>query len=305
MSIASSSTETYTVIVNNLRKGLGAPKDALDFLLDFEKVKNWLETNPTKKTKKPLSHNSLKTYYSAIRYVLKDEPRFASVVSRYGEELKKYIDEIKQRDDDQMLTEDEKKKWICWSCVEDVRNKLLEVYEEEPTWMNYQDYLILCLYSLQEPIRLDYAPMRFVEEAPKDSIENFCVLKGDKAEFILNSYKTAKKYGTITLEAPPNLVNVLTKWRELNKTDYLLVKGMDKRPMNTQELGLAIKDIFTHQINIGATVNILRHAYRTSLHEGEPSLADQKETSRRMGHSVLMGQRYRRIDAEQNNQSTV
>lgn len=299
MAIASSSAETYKVIIGNLRAGLGGD-DGLDFLLDFAKVKNWLETNPTKKTKKPLARSSIKTYYSAIRHAIKDDPKFASVVSNYGEELKGCIDEVKAKDDDQTLTEDEKGKWICWKCVVDVRDTLLEDYEKRPTMEAYQDYLILALYSYQEPVRLDYAPMRFVEVAPKDSMENFCVLKDGKASFILNSYKTAKKYGTLSWDASPDLCRVLTKWRTINTTEWLLLKGKDtKRPMTTQELGLDIKDIFTRYINIGATLNILRHSYRTMLHEGEPTLKEKKETARRMGHSVLMGERYRRVDAEQ------
>jgi hypothetical protein len=173
-------------------------------------------------------------------------------------------------------------------------------WQDEPTVELYQDYLILCLYTFQEPVRLDYSPMRFVEEAPTDSIENFCVLKDGKATFILNSYKTAKKYGTLSWEAPEDLVRVLTEWRKMNTSEWLLFKGKDKRPLTAQELGLAIKDIFTRMLGIGATLNILRHAYRTDLHEGEPSLKAQQETARRMGHSVIMGQRYRRIDAEQN-----
>lgn len=298
MAISASSAETYKVIIGNLRAGLGGD-GGLDFLLDFAKVKNWLETNPTKKTKKPLSSSSLKTYYSAIRNAIKDDSRFAEVGSLYANELKKLTDESRAKEDDQTLTEDEKKKWICWNCVGNVRTTLLDDYYDKPTLENYQDYLIICLYSLQEPVRLDYAPMRFVEEAPKDSEENFCELKGDRATFVLNSYKTARKYGTMYLDAPPELVDVLKKWRTINTTEWFLLKG--QRPMTSQELGLEIKGIFLRLLNIGATLNILRHSYRTFLHEGEPSLAHQKETARRMGHSVLMGQRYRRIDAEVKN----
>jgi hypothetical protein len=304
MPISSSSADTYSVILSNIRRGVGGDT-GFDFLLDFAKVKTWLETNPTKKTKKPLSHNSLKTYYSAIKSVMKDDPKFASVVSDYDTELKKFVEEMRVKDDDQLLTEDEKRKWVCWSCIEETRDRLLTEWEDEPSWELYQDYLILCLYTFQEPTRLDYAPMRFVKEAPKDSIENFCVLNGETATFILNSYKTAHKYGTLSWDAPPSLVKVLTTWREMNKTEWLLVKGKDKRAMNTQELGLSIKDIFVRLTTIGATLNIIRHAYRTDLHEGEPSLTAQKETARRMGHSVVMGQRYRRIDAEQKSQDNV
>jgi hypothetical protein len=302
MALSTNSTDTYAVMVENLRKGLGGDA-SLDFLLDFERVKTWLETNPTKKTKKPLSPNSLKTYYCAIKNAMKGNAKFDGVVPMYDKELAKFVAEFKAKQDDQTLTEDEKRKWVCWECVIEVREKLLEEFNDDPNWEIFQDYLILCLYSYEPPERLDYAPMRFVSEAPADSIENFCVMKDDKATFILNAYKTAKKYGTMTYDASPELFAVLKQWRKMNPTEWFLVKGKEKRSMTSQELGLAIKDIFTRLTGTGATLNILRHSYRTHLHEGEPSLEEQKEIARRMGHSVLMGQRYRRIDAEQKSKS--
>jgi hypothetical protein len=146
--------------------------------------------------------------------------------------------------------------------VEQVRDDLLREWEDEPKWELYQDYLLLCLYSFQSPRRLDYAPMRFVSEAPKDSLENFCVLSGNTATFILNTHPTANKVGTVSWSASPCLAEVLTKWRTMNKTDWLLVKGKDKRPMTTQELGLDLKDIFVSKLTLPVSVNVLRRSYK-------------------------------------------
>lgn len=233
-------------ILRTLRKGFGA--DGLDFLMDFERVKTYLETNPTKKTKRPLSANSLKTYYSVITNAIKDDPKFAEVVSKYRDEQTKQVRTVSAP-------------FVCWLCIEQVRDELLSEWEDEPSWEVYQDYLLLCLYSFMPPRRLDYAPMRFVSEAPQDSIENFCVLNGDTATFILNSYRSASKHGTLSWEAPPEMVAVLRKWRTLNKTDWLLVKGKDKRPMTTQELGMEVKDIFIRKLNLPVGVNVLRKAW--------------------------------------------
>lgn len=299
MNISSSSQITYNLLLGNIRNGLGlAVNDGIDFLLDFDRVKNWLETNPTKKTKKPLTHSSLRTYYSAIRNAIRDNNKFQHVVDKYATELKKYCDETKQKEDEQTLTEDEKAKWICWSCVEQVFNELKLEYEDNPSLQIYQDFLIVALYYLQEPVRLDYAPMRFVDKAPQDTIENFCEISEDRVRFVLNSYKTSHKYGTLSWEAPKELEKIIREWRKINTTGWFLVKGKTNRFMTTQELGLTIKEIFTRKLGIGATLNILRHSYRTTLHKGEPSLNSLKEIARRMGHSVVMGQRYRRIDAE-------
>jgi hypothetical protein len=247
-------------ILTTLRKGFKT--DSLDFLLDFERVKTYLETNPTKKTKRPLSANSLKTYFSAIHSTIKHDTRFASVVSNYGDEVSKYVRTAKPI----------AKPFVCWSCVEQVRDELLSEWEDDPSWEVYQDYLLLCLYSFLPPRRLDYAPLRFVKEAPKDSIENFCVLDGDTATFVLNTYPMAYKHGTQTFTAPPELVKVLSKWRTMNKTDWLLVKGKEKRPMTAQELGMDIKDIFVRKLNLPIGVNVLRKAYMNASLEESMSI---------------------------------
>lgn len=240
-------------ILRTLRKAFNAT--SLDFLLDFQQVKTYLETNKTKKTKRPLSANSLKTYYCVIHTAIKADPKFAEVVSDYGDELRKYV----------QTASPVAKAYVCWSCVDKVRDELLSEWEEEPNWELYQDYLLLCLYTFQSPRRLDYAPMRFVREAPTDSLENFCVLDGNTATFLLNTHPTANKVGTVSWSASPELVEVLTKWRTLNKTDWLLVKGRDKRPMTTQELGLDLKDIFVRKLNLPVSVNVLNRSYKEFL----------------------------------------
>jgi hypothetical protein len=252
--------ETYAVMIDNLRRAFKSDK-SLYFLRECEAVKSWLETNPTKKTKKPLSANSLKTYYCAIKHAIKDNPEFVDVLPFYEREVSKYVKAMK--------TKQLQEQFVCWNCVLNVRNTLLEEFDDEPCWEAYQEYLIVCLYTMMPPERLDYAPMRFVKEAPADSIENYCVLTDDKATFVLNSYKTAWKNGTLRIDIPFELAQVLRSWRKSNTTEWLLVKGKDKRPMTKQELGLAIKDIFTRTLGIDATLNVLRHSYRQANNVAE------------------------------------
>lgn len=248
--------ETYAVILDNLRRAFGGDK-SLAFLQDFDAVRRWLETNPTKKTKKPLSANSLKTYYSAIKQAIKDDAAFAKVLPMYEAEISKYVKTMKAK-----LTEEEERRYICWQCVLNVRETLLQEFDDEPCWEAYQEYLIVCLYTMLPPERLDYAPMRFVKDPVADSIENYCVLTESSASFVLNTHKAAWKNGTMTIDIPPELAAVLRRWRTINKTDWLLLKGAEKRPMTRQELGLAIKNIFTRTLGIPSTLNVLRHSYR-------------------------------------------
>lgn len=294
-------------MLNSIRVGL-KEQDGLDFLLKFDDVSQWLETNPTKKTKKPLSKSSLKTYYAMIKATLRDlnDNKFNDVITKYDEKMNYYAEQQKERDEKQELSPQEKEKWLCWSCIDGLRDKLLTDYNENNEWKTFQDYLIICLYTLMPPERLDYSPMRFVGEIPTDNTENFCVLLPDKVVFILNNYKTAwrmekgsLKHHPAIYDAPTTLFKIIEQWRILNKSEWLIVKkNSPTQAMSSHELGQTIQRIFERELNTKATLNIIRHAYITHLRQGEMPLLEKKRIAERMGHSLSMSEKYLRINVE-------
>jgi len=154
--------KNYEVIVYCIRAGLNK-EEGLDFLLDFNSVSNWLETNPTKKTKKPLSKSSLKTYYVAIKSTLRNlkDSKFDEVMKLYDAKIIELAGELTKQEEKQELSITEKDKWLCWSCITQARDELLEDYKKDLNWKTYQDFVILCLYTMMPPERLDYSSMRF------------------------------------------------------------------------------------------------------------------------------------------------
>lgn len=306
--MTSTTAKTYKTMLESIRRGLGVAEEGLDFLLDFEKVKTWLETAPTKKTKKPLASSSLKTYYTMIKATLRDakDPRFDEVMALYNAKMVEYLGQQRERDEKQELTESEEKKWLCWSCITGVREKLLTDYNENNEWKTFQEYVILALYTLMPPERLDYSPMRFVGEMPEDNkAENFCVLIADKATFVLNAYKTAWRMdkGVLThhpqvFDAPPDVFAILGKWRLLNKSEWLLVKkNSPTDAMSSHELGQCLQRILDRETKTPATLNIIRHSYLTHVREGEMPLLEKKRIAERMGHSLSTAEKYLRINA--------
>ena len=304
--MTSTTAKTYKVMLESIRSGLKA-KEGYDFLLDFDSVSNWLETNPTKKTKQPLSQSSLKTYYSMIKATLRDlkDSRFSEVMKRYDQKFNDYATVQKERDEKQELSVQETKKWLCWSCIDGLRDKLLGDYKENNEWKTFQEYLIICLYTLMPPERLDYSPMRFVGEMPDDKTTNYCVLLPEKATFVLNAYKTAWRMekGVLThrpavYDAPPLMFAVLEEWRKLNKSEWLIVKkNSATEPMSSHELGQTIQRLLQRETKTPATLNIIRHSYITHLREGEMPLLEKKRIAERMGHSLSTAEKYIRINA--------
>jgi hypothetical protein len=304
--MTSTTAKTYKVMLESIRIGLKA-EQGYDFLLQYDDVCKWLETNPTKKTKQPLSKSSLKTYYSMIKATLRDlkDDRFKDVMKQYDEKFNEFAVVQKERDEKQELSAQETKKWLCWSCIDGLRDKLYGDYRENNDWKTFQEYLIICLYTLMPPERLDYSPMRFVGDMPTDDKENYCVLLPTKAVFILNAYKTAWRMekGILThkpsvYEAPPTMFNILEQWRKLNRSEWLIVKrNTPAGAMSSHELGQTIQRICQRETNTPATLNIIRHSYITHLREGEMPLLEKKRIAERMGHSLSTAEKYIRINA--------
>lgn len=302
--MTSTTAKTYKVMLESIRAGLKVG-EGFDFLLDFNAVSTWLETAPTKKTKKPLSQSSLKTYYSMIKATLRDlkDSRFDAVMKLYDGKFNQFASIQRERDDKQEMSPEETKKWLCWSCIDGLRDKLLTDYKENNNWKTFQEYLIICLYTLMPPERLDYSPMRFVGAMPDEATENYCVLLPDKATFVLNSYKTAWRMekGVLThkpavYDAPPLLFAILEEWRKLNKSEWLIVKkNSATEPMSSHELGQTIQRILERETKTPATLNIIRHAYITHLRQGEMPLLEKKRIAERMGHSLSMAEKYIRF----------
>lgn len=275
--------------------------DELLFLLNTEQICNWLETHICKKTKKPLSHASLKTYYASIKSTIKNlnDDRFVGALEEYNKKFIFYNDLVRAETPEQTLTKKEEKKWICWSCVLYARSLLEDAYKSNPCLKTYQEYLLLCLYSYLPPTRLDYSPMKVVTTIPTSTDVNYCMLTSKGATFIINQYKTARTYGQLIYDAPEELHNVLKDYNLYNSSGWLFSQSVDKTlPLTSHELGKMITKLFTKHLNVGATLNIIRHAYATHIHAGEPSLASKKATAKIMGHSLEMSELYRRINAE-------
>jgi integrase len=205
----------------------------------------------------------------------------------------------KKQEEKQELTEAEKSKWLCWSCIVQTRDKIGEDYKKDGKWRTFQDYLIVCLYTMMPPERLDYTPMKFVAEMPTDTEHNYCVLTDMKATFILNNYKTYKSKGQALYDAPYELMPVLHAWRKINKSEWLLVKKTNKtEPLPSHELGQVIPRIFERENKIPATLNILRHSFITDMREGEMPLLEKKRLANRMGHSLAQAEKYLRLNTQ-------
>ena len=176
---------------------------------------------------------------------------------------------------------------IDWADVKTLCERL-KSYEDFRTHMNY---VIVCLYSMFPPRRLEYCKMRIVESESTLIVptENLYVL--NPPTFVFAEYKTFKTYGVQRFSVPEDLAEVLKTFIETWNLTYLLQTTAGE-PLNNHSLGTRIINIFETNVKKSVGASMLRHSFTTSLRQGEKPLRLQKEIAERMGHSVLMNQEY-------------
>ena len=283
--------KNYDRLVAGLGKSVFTAKEAVAYLL----------------TKYP-NPGTRNTYLSALKHFAKtDEERLV-----YLEQTKKDVPLIQAKEEAQKLPETKQENLLTW---EEVQKTYEEAVKQHNAGMlSLQYLLIVALYSLTTPVRLDYANMIYVrhkslgtipfeetelegnvayEPQIEDKKENYCWL-GKSPRFIFNAYKTAGKYHQVTLPIPDRLHKLLrTHAEQWNRNSTEQPKYVFLGTPNA--LGKALSRTFMLLSKKSVTVNLLRHArvdffYRNT---SNPSIKQKKELAEQMLHSYTEQERYR------------
>ena len=274
------SLRTYTRMINILRKAFNIPDDELEFLKDSQKVIDWIESSK-------YAINSKKAIYIAIVGTLKTIEGYD--ITLYRTQMDKYNKQIVENYNDQVLSVTEAAKYLPWTeILEAVEKARLDVSD---VWM-LQEYLILCLYTMMPPVRLDYGDMLICDSEPPKLKGNYIILS-KKPYFLFSDYKTFKTYGVIRTPICRELLDVIYKWLPFTDTHLLLDRSGD--PLTAIQLGQLIISIFQKHCNKNVGVSILRHSYISWIRGSEMPIKKSDALARQMHHSPKMSQQYRKI----------
>jgi hypothetical protein len=288
--LSEKSKEIYSNANKRLAAALKVETLTPELLADSKRVIDVIE-NMKKRDDTPLGHDGRRGHYSALMTLI-PKGELWDVYRAKVLEHSKITSEITKK---QVITEREAAKWLSWEDILAVRDKLKPATPDD--FFAYQDWVILCLYTMVPPLRVDYSPMAVVEELPKDTKGNFVVLSATKNCFVFQEYKTSGSYGRVEFDIPDELLEVLYEWCIYNPSGWLLLKN-DGEPYSDANLSQRVGRIMERATGKTCGITMMRHAYKTWLHKGEPSLAARDEEARRMLHSPHMAQSYRRIDKE-------
>ena len=169
-----------------------------------------------------------------------------------------------------------------------------ELTTEEKLYL--RDYLIVSLYTLIPPARIDYAPMNIINNIDDDNNEsNSLYIKSRNTKsFILNEYKTFKKYGKKIINIPSELNSVINLYLKFNKLTNSFLYNSKGEYMTAKELTLLIPKVFSRYSSKHITLNLLRHIYISENVELKTEEQKKKEQSiaNSMCHSVEVQQQY-------------
>jgi len=262
-----------------------------DIFLDFEKMKTILEENFE-------NLNSRCTYLSSLLVWMQALQVHKDFVKKYQELLFEYSKSKNKKQkikiQNEILKVEKNKieqiKNYHDSVFEIKYNKLIPKYEGVETiykkvdkmWL--QKYLIFNLYNGKHiaPVRCDYNRMKIIKEYKEELSKDFNYYDGEK--FIFRNYKTSGKYGSVEVECPEGLRDLIDKIHPATSTagsDFMFINPNNYKPYTDNAFGKLVKKTFD-----GYTICDLRKFYLTErfkeLHE---VLRNLKESSRCMMNS--------------------
>jgi integrase len=144
-----------------------------------------------------------------------------------------------------------------------------------------QHYVVLSCYCLIPPRRIaDFTNFKVKNIDHKE--DNY--YNEDKKELVFNHYKTAKAYGTQTVDCPPALQEIFDKWFPVAKkySDYLLFNSYGDA-LSQPQLTKMLNTIFDKKIS----ASMLRHIYISDeVLKDVPKIEELQKIAAEMGHSV-------------------
>jgi hypothetical protein len=163
-----------------------------------------------------------------------------------------------------------------------------------------KEYIILLTYRYL-PMRNDFANMRVLSTRKYNSLstetqETNNYLVGTHAtgfKFYINDYKTKKTFGNKIIDIPKDLEREIKKYLKQNPTEYFLV-DTNQNPITANGITKLLTKIFQKEYNKSVSSSMIRHIILSEKYGN--TLAQMKDDSNIMGHSVAQGHDYTKSD---------
>jgi hypothetical protein len=237
-----------------------------------------------------------KLYTSAILYMY----NYAMVEppAVYNEYIGKQFAAQTVKDEKQELSPKQMEEYLTWDEILAVREKLAAIVKSpcplgklnQKDRSEWRDYLVVCLYTMINPVRSDFGDMRVCRSGDV-STGNVLVI-GDMnvaSHFTFREYKTAKKYGEVHINVPDDLMAVIERW-------FAFIGGTPDFLLNVEYSGSVlsnyIRACFKRYTGKSTGINLLRHAYITHELSTPKTIHEKQAIAESMLHSRDRQEKY-------------
>ena len=293
-------------------KSINAYLIILKKLNDNKDIYNLDYLNDTENIIKKINEKKLTTqrnYVSAVLTILscrKDIEDNDPIMLIYKEHLKNLNDKYDEFIESHEKTQSQVDNWCSLAELDNIRKnykkrirnndyaKKETLTQEEKINLTY--YVIVSLYTLLPPVRVDYAPMKIITDINDDDNEtNYLYIKSrNNKQFILNEYKTHRKYGKKIINIPTELNSVINLYLKFHSSNNSFLFNSKGNYMTAKELTLLIPKAFSIYTFKNVTLNLLRHIFISeNIQLKSPEqLKKEKDIADVMGHSLAIQQTY-------------
>jgi hypothetical protein len=241
-----------------------------------------------------LGGSTQKLYLSAIKH---------SMGEAFPEDLQKLLTElyVKQNDKEmeQKLSAKQVNDFVDHQLMDGLVVEL--VNKEGKTEQEWQDLMLLALYTLNAPVRADYGSMKIHSRAQVPSTKeknrykgNFMIWRKDNPAFVFQDYKTSATYGRVTIPLRRRLINVMRDYLGHFETPQTeLFPGWDAARLSAEVINATRRRLRDGR---APGISLLRHSYIVHFWSSLETIADKEELAARMMHSRDQQEKYRSLN---------
>jgi hypothetical protein len=228
-----------------------------------------------------------KNHLSILCMILRD-----IAPKKIGDKYEKILDELRNEvnnEKDQGFSKNEIKNWIPFDEIIKRRDELKIISEQDPTSKaKHYNYLMLCMYTYQEPIRKEYADMQIIYKArDMKNDQNYLYISTNGYHIKINNDKVIKTHGPASFKLNDELTQIIKRSLKSFPREYLFdgenKAGLDvSLPMEKSRFGYCLTKLFAPK---DVSVDVLRSAYITDFYNKHDDLKSREALAIRMRHS--------------------
>ena len=294
--IKPNSINAYLIILKKLNDN--RPIEDLEFLKNTENIMGQIQ-------KKALT--TRRNYIGALLVAVPLMKDHEKLLEFYQDELKIVNAEYQVEVASHKKSVTQEQNWMTQSGIRGIYNKYKVLMKREKYNLKESltisefniltNFVVVSLYVLLKPVRLDFAPMKVIKSDNNDDDKsNFLVIKSRNIKyFIINEYKSSKSYGKIKIEVPSELNTILNLYLKFHlKAGESFLLNSRGGALTANNLSKLITTSFGRYTNKNITLNLLRHIFiseNVSIKD-EEQLRKEEEIAKSMLHSVDMQKNY-------------